>query len=436
MMKIIFLLIYTFFVLGIVYKEYQFLKANDIKTFVFSLFFVFLIVPDFLLFDAFGLGISWVFVLLFVCIIPVWYILKEGRMSIDRYDCFYLGFLLLVFLYAIYTFACKGYVEDYFLEKVFNYVYILLIPSIILVLFKKDVVALYPKWSRILTIAILAYAFKNFSLVGIVGFRDTYLAHYDTLKNVIFASRILGIGVLISVFHLKKEFNIFDVAATCIFFFQMLLFESRGPILAVVIAMLLIGVRECIFNFQKKQHTLVKNKSYVVRTITVIMVLVVLIIGTKALIESGSLMRIITKTKLMLSGQSEERSLIYPATIAAIKRLFPFGIGFGNSYKCLVGYGGSYQYFYPHNLFLEILLEEGLLGFLPFICFIIGTIYVFCTRSSNRAENTIWLTIYIFSMVNAMFSGDIAANNFAFLFGHLACANRILSRNGDLDDKC
>jgi len=83
-----------------------------------------------------------------------------------------------------------------------------------------------------------------------------------------------------------------------------------------------------------------------------------------------------------------------------------FGLGVGNASKLFYGNYINSR-FYPHNLLLEILFEQGLL----FLLFILSFGY-FLIR--NNKNNFSYLLIYCF--LNAMFTGDIILNEFIFFY--------------------
>lgn len=67
---------------------------------------------------------------------------------------------------------------------------------------------------------------------------------------------------------------------------------------------------------------------------------------------------------------------------------------------------------YPHNIFLEIFFEFGMIGLLLFM----AILYVFF---KHFALNCITLTVCFF-FFNSLFSGDLSSNNFLFLFLYIS----------------
>ncbi|QHB81918.1 hypothetical protein GIS01_06845 [Aeromonas veronii] len=82
---------------------------------------------------------------------------------------------------------------------------------------------------------------------------------------------------------------------------------------------------------------------------------------------------------------------------------FLFGYGVGESYQLL---GASPARYYPHNIFFELLFENG------FICmFLFSIIIVLAFVNCN-----LFTGLMFFHIINALFSGDILLNEKIFLF--------------------
>ena len=102
----------------------------------------------------------------------------------------------------------------------------------------------------------------------------------------------------------------------------------------------------------------------------------------------------------------------------------------GNPWRFVTGIGtGSFAALspdedYPHNMVLEVLLEQGLAGFLALMIFLVVAL-----RKSWRLgrlpddDGTIGSLVFalvVFAVVAAMFSGDIGANGAVFLWSGVA----------------
>ncbi|MFI8481166.1 O-antigen ligase family protein [Pseudomonas sp. NPDC078700] len=94
--------------------------------------------------------------------------------------------------------------------------------------------------------------------------------------------------------------------------------------------------------------------------------------------------------------------------------LFFQGVGVGNAY--LVVFDSPIR-FYPHNIFIEILLENGFTSLLLFVTTV--------TCAFLKARRSYWMPLFIFHVVNALFSGDIIQNEKLFLFIGLAFSSAV-----------
>lgn len=84
----------------------------------------------------------------------------------------------------------------------------------------------------------------------------------------------------------------------------------------------------------------------------------------------------------------------------------PFGYGL-SSFGMLAS--GDDIMAYPHNIFLEILVEIGLIGFLVLLLLLMRAKRYF-------SVNNIFSFLFIMSFINAQFSGDLAANSYMFIY--------------------
>jgi len=80
-----------------------------------------------------------------------------------------------------------------------------------------------------------------------------------------------------------------------------------------------------------------------------------------------------------------------------------FGIGIGNFFID----AGDYESHYPHNFFLELLAEYGMLGMVLFLLILIPS-YI---KSDNYYK-----IIFLFCFISLSFSGDASYWRFFFLF--------------------
>ena len=106
-----------------------------------------------------------------------------------------------------------------------------------------------------------------------------------------------------------------------------------------------------------------------------------------------------------------------------------FGIGTGG-YAAISTAG----LLYPHNIVLEVGAELGVVGLLALAAFVISVIVRLLGLLARGGETAGWsglvLTLFVFSLVNAQFSGDVPYNASLWLWGGLASGLVAASRAG------
>ena len=105
------------------------------------------------------------------------------------------------------------------------------------------------------------------------------------------------------------------------------------------------------------------------------------------------------------------------------------GIGTGG-YAAISTHGALY----PHNIVLEVGSELGVIGLLALAAFVISVIVRLLGLLARGGEDAGWsgllLTLFVFSLVNAQFSGDVPYNEGLWLWGGLASGLAAAARAG------
>ena len=105
------------------------------------------------------------------------------------------------------------------------------------------------------------------------------------------------------------------------------------------------------------------------------------------------------------------------------------GIGTGG-YAAISTHGALY----PHNIVLEVGSELGVIGILALAAFVISVIVRLLGLLARGGEDAGWsgllLTLFVFSLVNAQFSGDVPYNEGLWLWGGLASGLAAAARAG------
>lgn len=429
-MKVIFLSLYTFFICLMIGAVYKLVAHRHTKEAIIGLFMAFTIVPDIVILDVFDIPGTFVIVFFFICLLPFFglFIARAIKIRID--DSLFVSMLVAILIYALYTKFVKGNTTEYYGKKLFEYIYTLLIPMIVVIHYKEAIIRSYDLWKTVLMYAIMAYAFKNFFMAGILGFRDTYILNCLEFKNVIFAAQVLAIGAIMCIYDLIRRYEAKKLLFFGVLLLQILLFESRGPILSLAVAGFIIwwvksGKHKIIWRVNLKA----------IFGFTVFAMIVA--IGFSMLWNRGYLERIVEKLNMLASGDRNEiRYYLYPATIQAIKAHFPWGIGFGNSRIALTRINKLLQNDYPHNLLLELLLEEGVLFCIPLFIMLFKAFKSIGVKNKYSNHTLLFYALFIFAFICSQFSGDISGNRYVFIFGYLAYCSQKMARKEGAINQC
>lgn len=174
---------------------------------------------------------------------------------------------------------------------------------------------------------------------------------------------------------------------------------SRGPVLGILLAVLVL-----LF------FTAARARTGVYRCAAVI--------GTGAatwialhFVPLHSVQRIVRTGGGGMDWSSEARLRLLEAG-ARIAAHHPEGVGWGGLVNHLsplevLTKNGWAQY--PHNVFVEILVEAGWVAGLVFLVFVVLSLAQLARRA-RRLDGGIWLGLAVFFLVNAMVSGDLNGN--------------------------
>lgn len=190
--------------------------------------------------------------------------------------------------------------------------------------------------------------------------------------------------------------------------------ESRGPILGLLLA-LLAG-----------SYTSWWKAGFVSRkqVLAILGVVFVAVIGLSAYwfrgVAESRLQSKATELTMILEGSTEasgsatERLVYYSAALDAIPQHFLCGLGIGgwSTY-----YWNQDDRHYPHNLFLETAVEEGILG-LGTLLVLLGAIFITLKRNASAISNRfpVVLPMLVYLITVTMFSGDIDDNRFLWFW--------------------
>jgi O-antigen ligase len=232
-----------------------------------------------------------------------------------------------------------------------------------------------------------------------------------TASNTIELGRYAGmVGIYVILRAAQRSAFIFflSVVALIVIIGVMLGSGSRGPILGVIIAL-----STAFFIFHRG------DAKVVVRILFLVAAVVVFLSMATAVLPARSVQRIEMFFSSDGFAQSSDNSSVIlreNALRVAIENIndHPMGIGVGGFERITRTH--SREMVYPHNIILEILMENGWITGLFFIALMLITLH----RSASTAltektvEAQVVFSLIIFFFINALVSGDLNDNRFLF----------------------
>lgn len=365
------------------------------NTSIFSVFFVFSLLFLVLGMSFFGI-LNYLFGLnnensyiLVVTVFTVIFFIGVLRKKINIQINNYLKFFFILFLIITFSFLLNSE-GDFALRK-----YLLFFCSgFLLTLFSSSI---KDKSYNFIYVQFIIYSILNFIFLGsiLISTQDIELYRWSLIKefnmDVIYFSRSLGLGIIASFFYFKNK--IYLLIISILLFYLMYLLNEIGPILAVLISVLMFYSRK------SKKHFFVFAILSLLLFINIITIY----------IPDLSIDNII----------NDPRVEIYSRNAGYFTENPIIGIGVAG----IIHLQGHYQS--AHNIILEIAVEYGVLGLMPFIIMIFILFNKFL-KNKNLSFSYIWL----YSFIIVQFSGDISLNS---LFWFVSAVYMIMPKSNDIN---
>lgn len=257
------------------------------------------------------------------------------------------------------------------------------------------------------------------AFTGFVGYGE--LGNYQGL------ARLTGAGLILLIFYAfvsakTKTMKLIFVILILAFSFVLLSTGSRMPLVALVVVTIYYFFTS--FKISNGILYIKKEMKYIIGAIILSMPALIFF-GSKGFFDT-----IIFRFEVLfrqsgggtsIQGRTERfsESLSYLGN----KPIFGNGTGsFGYMYT------GRDINDYPHNLFLEILSENGLIGLIIFTIILGYAFYLFKNSIKNNLT-FIWLLMSLFFGFNSMVSGDINSNRMLFTAISTLITVSLLNRN-------
>ena len=185
------------------------------------------------------------------------------------------------------------------------------------------------------------------------------------------------------------------LALLCVpLFFALLASGSRGPIFCAVAVVALLTLRS----------------SFVTRRNLVIVALLCVISMNVALrvvedLPRGSIVRVVTLLEGQFDASADARRTAGLTALQAIQDQ-PLGKGFGG-FAEVYTFGGVTDHIYPHNILLDIAVDNGLPVALLFFVIVVFSLWKTSRASAINPDLLPFFSIYLFSFSVSLFSGEL-----------------------------
>ncbi|MHC8514308.1 O-antigen ligase family protein [Sporosarcina sp. ITBMC105] len=295
------------------------------------------------------------------------------------------------------------------LDKVIKFTFLTITAFLVPLLTYRGIESLR-KTAITITVISLLYALSVIPLIitnaGNVGFVGDQ-GQYQSL------GRMMGIGsiLLIFYFYLKGNKKTKIIGLISLGFCIIVLFTagSRMPIIAFILA----GLYYVFTSFKIKRGRLLYRKEMK-------WIFVLLFLTSPAFVflyQNGYFETILYRFEVLMTEKNGGVSA--NGRIEAFKTAFetwkdyPF-LGNGIGSFGLIFYGFEF-YDYPHNIILELMMEQGLVGIIVFLTllFVVLVKSISLTRSKDPIYY-VWTLVFVYFLFNSFVSGDINSNRMLF----------------------
>ena len=237
-----------------------------------------------------------------------------------------------------------------------------------------------------------------------------------TGANPIGMARVCGLGVLFWLISLSdKRYNIALVVGILIpITVSLIAAGSRGPVLAVVVSLLIYVM---IYSDIKIKHKIGFTLFVILLAIAIYFLLPESLLSRYSRIFQENTFS--TSLSVAQASSSNQRFIFMKRVLQYFGENpgeIIFGAGMG-SFKAIFDY--KYHVSYPHNIFFEVLYEQGIIGLIVFLG---SLVYIFNYANKyikHFREHSYFVKFYIaliYFLLNAQVSGDISINRFIWFF--------------------
>tara|TARA_B100000795_G_scaffold97100_1_gene71259 strand:+ start:1427 stop:2641 length:1215 start_codon:yes stop_codon:yes gene_type:complete len=269
----------------------------------------------------------------------------------------------------------------------------------------------------ILTVALSVLAIFGLSVTENLNGRLSVLGG----GPIIFA-RWLGFGIIyLVIFPIGLKW--LKIPLILLFISLMFATGSRGPVLSIVITFSVYF----LMNFNKlffKTILIVGVSFFIIFSFNI----------NKKLSELGNIDRIFMNFSSQgVKKKSTNARVVFNQRSFELIKEYPLGVGVGNWQKMINKQNPRHliKHEYPHNIFLEIAAEYGLISVFLFILIIINTIYLGIKNikiaNSIFSLYQLFFYLFLFYLINSMVSGMIIDSRILFIVSGLILCSKELN---------
>lgn len=328
------------------------------------------------------------------------YLYKDNKMTNKKFIIFIFLFWFMLIAYL----PLAGF-TDYGLEKSLRY-----FDRIILPVLAFSIIAPFNETDLklIINTTIVGSLLTVLYILSYGAFTHTGRAFIDGgTTETITLGRIIGSGAIMALImfffktrdSLKTKLLLLFIISFLIY--GVLLAGSRGPLIAIIAAFIAV-IMFTQRNFKKAIITF-----RVIGILLLILIPSIYFLDISHLLNNRAIYFILNPTDLDVNALARIDLYNY-----AFKGFIDSnGLGLGTGGYSLLPYT---KHYWPHNIFLEIMVEWGLLGLVAFIYLIFRTAYLIVSRSSLSKNYVYFLSMYgfwFYSLYNANVSWDITGNH-------------------------
>lgn len=312
--------------------------------------------------------------ILFILALTISYtsaILTKSKMKIEKNSMIFIYFILIIFVLTLLFRGINSYAMSYFIEFLFYGMIAFLLSRL--------------KFSPLLVIY-LTMLIGNVILINPVAFKD-YISldfYYDSVSMGATYSMLPSIAATILHFLLLRKIgnpviNIISYISNFFLLYLLITEGSRGAVLAIVLLLMIVFY----IKLSKKMEASQGQFFFYFISLVFGYIIVMLIVNNiekllywvdNYFYSKGIEIAAITKTINMverhgLVGIFNARDRVYERGIDLFHESPIWGHGIGS-------YADVYWGTYPHNLFLQLLVEGGILFTIPFAIILINLIWI------------------------------------------------------------